>query len=428
MTGLVAMVGLAVDGGMAFSDRRAAQNAADAAALAGAMAKINGETYWKTTAWDRAEDNGYYDDIVRSEVDVYSCDEVGSASCGYYQGDPNYIQVIIATNVSTFFARVVGIIETHNRVEAIALAKPGTTGSLFGGNAIVELKPFGTNCSSGGGEFIVGGSGVVNVYGGGVLVNSNNSCMAFQQNGCNTELNLYDGGKINLVPGAGASLQTLCAGQMPPYPDEWGSAEPIEWPPEDYILPAPAQCSQSPASPTYDGINTTTLYPGHYDILPPNGLSGSIVHLAPGNYCVRRVLKAVGASTTLEGTDVFVYIEAGGDFNLNGGNVTLAANTTDDTNPYKGYLLYVAPKAGYEDFSVSPAACTINGGAVSTLTGAILAPYCDITISGSSGSTGIKAQIIGYTITLSGDNILNFFFNADLSPVKTFPPKIGLMK
>ena len=39
--GLIGMTGLAVDGGMAFSDRRHAQNAADTAAVAGALAKID---------------------------------------------------------------------------------------------------------------------------------------------------------------------------------------------------------------------------------------------------------------------------------------------------------------------------------------------------------------------------------------------------
>ena len=41
--GLVGITGLAIDGGMSFSDRRHAQNAADTAALAGALAKINAQ-------------------------------------------------------------------------------------------------------------------------------------------------------------------------------------------------------------------------------------------------------------------------------------------------------------------------------------------------------------------------------------------------
>ncbi|HTP00976.1 MAG TPA: pilus assembly protein TadG-related protein, partial [Anaerolineales bacterium] len=39
--GLIAIAGLAIDGGNIYSDRSRARNAADAAALAGAMVKVN---------------------------------------------------------------------------------------------------------------------------------------------------------------------------------------------------------------------------------------------------------------------------------------------------------------------------------------------------------------------------------------------------
>src|ERR1051326_344389 len=57
--GLFAMTGLAIDGSAKFSDRRHAQNAADAAALAGALAKINADPQWDLTAMNRARGNGY---------------------------------------------------------------------------------------------------------------------------------------------------------------------------------------------------------------------------------------------------------------------------------------------------------------------------------------------------------------------------------
>ena len=42
--GLIGMTGLAIDGGMIFSDRRQAQNAADTAALAGSVRKLTEES------------------------------------------------------------------------------------------------------------------------------------------------------------------------------------------------------------------------------------------------------------------------------------------------------------------------------------------------------------------------------------------------
>ena len=73
MIGLIAMTGLAIDGSMVLSDRRNAQNAADTAVLAGALAKVRPQTDaygnpipWKLVALDRAGSNGYTGDLVRA--------------------------------------------------------------------------------------------------------------------------------------------------------------------------------------------------------------------------------------------------------------------------------------------------------------------------------------------------------------------------
>jgi hypothetical protein len=60
LVAIVAMVGLVIDGGSAFGQRRGQQNAADLAALAGAVALINSVDA-TTAARDVAETNGYKD-------------------------------------------------------------------------------------------------------------------------------------------------------------------------------------------------------------------------------------------------------------------------------------------------------------------------------------------------------------------------------
>src|SRR5215211_2531051 len=124
--GLFAITGLAIDGSAKYSDRRHAQNAADNAALAGALALTNDDPNWKLDALDRAADNGY-DDSVK-EVQVYRCDEV-DATCGdYYDGLSSYVQVIITSHVNTYFACVIGISETVNTVSAVTYwSKKGPT-------------------------------------------------------------------------------------------------------------------------------------------------------------------------------------------------------------------------------------------------------------------------------------------------------------
>ena len=117
MIGLIGMVGLAVDGGMAFSDRRHAQNAADTAALAGSLARVNEDSNWRSVAWDVADENGY-DGLLSNDVEVYLCsDEAASCTLPAFANPDDYVQVIITTWFDTFFAKVVGfglyIIESY---------------------------------------------------------------------------------------------------------------------------------------------------------------------------------------------------------------------------------------------------------------------------------------------------------------------------
>ena len=84
-----------------------------------------------TAALDLADENGY-DNSTSKKVDVYS-----PPISGYYTGDASYVQVIIDSDVNTTFSRVVGIDQTHNLVEAVALTKEG--GALFNGAMLISV-------------------------------------------------------------------------------------------------------------------------------------------------------------------------------------------------------------------------------------------------------------------------------------------------
>ena len=135
--GLFGVAGLAIDGSAKYSDRRHAQNAADTAALAGALAKINGDPNWDLVALNRAGDNGYDNSHNDSngptnDVSVNSPPVSGMyAACNNPRFDCNdYVQVIITSHVRTWFARVVGIDETQNHVEALSSAIGGDRKSV----------------------------------------------------------------------------------------------------------------------------------------------------------------------------------------------------------------------------------------------------------------------------------------------------------
>src|SRR5919106_3038217 len=132
--GIFAFAALAIDGSMIFSDRRHAQNAADTAATAAALAKIRSQNFI-TAATIRATSNGYDNNGTTNVVDVYN-----PPLDGFYAGDSEYIQVKITSHVKTNFARVIGRYEVINHAEAVARAVPGYRTSAFGGNALVALN------------------------------------------------------------------------------------------------------------------------------------------------------------------------------------------------------------------------------------------------------------------------------------------------
>src|SRR5512145_2148684 len=75
--GLFGFSALAIDGSRVYSDRRHAQNAADAAALSAALARIRGPltSNYVNAAELRAADNGYVVDGPRTDVEVNLCND-----------------------------------------------------------------------------------------------------------------------------------------------------------------------------------------------------------------------------------------------------------------------------------------------------------------------------------------------------------------
>jgi hypothetical protein len=132
---LFGFAALAIDGSNVFSDRRHAQNAADTSAMAAALAKVRNGT-WEADGLARAASNGYDDNGTTNDVYVYN-----PPVDGIYAGNNQYIQVKIISQVNTFFARVIGIPQVTNRVQAVTRVIPTTITPLFNGNSVVGLAP-----------------------------------------------------------------------------------------------------------------------------------------------------------------------------------------------------------------------------------------------------------------------------------------------
>jgi hypothetical protein len=430
--GLFAVTGLAIDGSAKFSDRRHAQNAADTAAVAGALALARGDTSWEYDAEQRAFENGYDDSHLRTDVssnDVWiynppnsgpysDCSDLTHFDCH------DYVQVIIDSNVNTYFARVIGIMQTHNHVEAVAsLIKENKIGkTVFGGNAVVALSPEG--CA-----LMAQGTSNVIINGGGLYSNSDDASCSFQSASCSSvlDVNNPDGsqGAVTMIGGYNAHLGCMPQANLVP-----AAQQQIPFPPPYQEIAPPAVCSD-PVSNGPTG-KTVTLSPGHYSAMPPKPSMSSIT-LQPGVYCIDTTIRA-NAGDILKvaaGTPgVFLYVKPGGSFTFNGGATVqlwgINADNGSSLAMYKNFLIYLAPNYA----SGTPTTCTLNGNSADLFTGMIYAPYCNVTIDGTSGSSGFQTQIIGYTVKFSGGANVTLNYDASSNPLSslTVPLQVGLTR
>lgn len=438
IVGLVALVALAVDGGNAFADRRHAQNAADAAALAAALAKINDQD-WQTAAMGRAISNGYNNDGIHSTVTVSNppgagCNGVNSP----YAGNDEYVQVVIRSTVDTFFGSVVGINQMNNCVEAVARAREGAYVPLYNGAGVVALKPNGNS--------VFGNVGNINltVRNSGVFVNSNGSC-AMSVNG---NVNLTVDTQYGIVGGFCRTGNVTVHG-----PVVTGSGQ-VPYPPSINVPPPSISCSG-------EGYRSgNTYYPGHYSNISLSA-NGSYT-FAPGNYCVDNGISisgnialtmnnvnmqlnggsfAIAGNSSVSCSNFLFYStgNAGGiHFNGNSGNTCTGATfylesgnlvwngnvantfTARTEGPYANLLIYMP----YGNTS----GLTINGNSGNTIVGTVLAVQSPITISGNSGTAGFRSQIVGYTIQFSGNaNTTIDYRDSDNFDIPS-PPTIELVR
>jgi len=121
---LVGFSALAIDGARVFEDKRHAQNAADTAALAGALAYSRDyidDAGIETAAQTRATDNGYIDqNTAANDVTVTVTDTVVGACPFHLSGKE--IKVEIVTTIDTTLTRVLGRQTMSSKSTAVSRA------------------------------------------------------------------------------------------------------------------------------------------------------------------------------------------------------------------------------------------------------------------------------------------------------------------
>jgi len=366
--GMVALLGitaLVVDGGNVFLDHREAQNAADSAALASALARVRGENFVQK-ANAVAALNGYNNDGATNNVQVYS-----PPIDGDHVGDIEYIQVIITSRVDTFFGGIIGQEFIINRVSSVTRTKTPELAELIYGYAVVSLAP--TSDCDNHLSFYLHEEATLDITGGGVFINSNNpDCALIQE--ASGSIRIRDRFPITIVGGARIQKPQ----QLTPYPPSTGRT-PIPYPPP--FMPPKIGCSkQAEISETGSSMSA-----GIWDEdFPPPGVRV----LDKGVYCVQNFI--IGDGVHISGTNVTFVVD---------GQLYWSGNSTIElSSPKKGEfagLLIYLPIDNHNKV-------VLNGNADSSIKGTILAPGSTIHINGNDSKFGFHSQIIGFRIDAKG--------------------------
>lgn len=372
--GLVGMSALAIDGGNAYLERRKTQNAADSAALSGAIARIEGGD-WRATALASAATNGFDNDGVTNTVEL-NTPPIG----GPYADNPEYIQVIVTSHLETFFGPVIGVPQITVSTQAISQTKPAIYGQMFDGYALVSLAPH-SKCDVKRG-FFIHGEATLALQGGGLFVNSDNPTCAYIQMGSGG-VRIEDESPFSIVGGASIQKPILHT----PFPPQTG-AIPMAYPPA-IRMPRVGCGSRIAQVIGEDGSSMTS---GNWDDdFPPEG----VTHLESGVYCIGGDV-LVGDDGQLKGDHVTLIVEHGSLQFKSGAKIKLNAPMNGEN---AGLLIYM-PLDNHKRV-------VLNGDYESTYKGTIFAPSAEIHLNGIESPLGYHSQIIGYYIEVDGNDIIN---------------------
>ena len=374
---LLGFAGLAIDFGIAAGGRRGAQNAADAAALAGAGILHDGSSVSaaRTAALAWAQKNGYGGADVTVNIPPQS---------GPHTGDSSYVEVLIREQRPTVFMRIL-------QVDSVAIsARAVARQSRLKNYAMIVLNA--TKCSS----YNQSSGSVLTLNGGGLMVNS--SCQPSGSQGGGSAVNAsfidyYNAGSWEQSNNASSSVPPTAVGA------------PMADPLATLARPQPGTASPdsggTPASPrvrNISGSGNVTLHPGTYYGGLKISASGT-VFFEPGMYIFAgggldysSSATIIGSNVTLFNTsDRFAARKGAGDC----GGFSLAGS---------GELKLSAPTSGtYKDMLFwQDDACTVamtHAGKKYTTAGVIYLPKAQLTVSGGGylGALQIVVDSFQYT-------------------------------
>jgi len=390
--GLFGFAALAIDGSMAFSDRRHAQNAADTAAFAGSLAYTRGADI-TSAVQTRATSNGY-DGGAANDVTITVTDVPSGACPGNAPGKD--VTVNITSYVDTTFARVIGRDQLTNSVTATSRGCLNTVGALFDGNAIVALNPSTSgNCGIDTGN---SNSKTWKTTGGGVFSNGclqhPNGTLTIPNDKCVTSVGVAQvsgGGTHNCV-------QQNQTSKSYSYPTDIAE-----------IMP------RDPCT----GAITAGRYAGGGKV-PTSGQTTFNNDI----FCIAN-FDILDAHIELNNATLYVTDE-NFDSRFNGGGNTGFFGTASTSGEYQGYYMIIKllSKAAADDCDQY---FDFRGNGNLGMVGTILAPSTCLDYRGNSSGTSTHSQMIFYNFTSNGTADLDIHYQAGENHLEPVDASIQLL-
>ena len=405
--GLFAFAALAIDSSRAYSNKRHAQNAADTAALAGALsyAREGNTNNVETVALARAASNGYENVVGNPStvVTVTIANVPNAADCpGKAQGKD--ITVTIESYVDTTFAKILGRETMASGATAISRACGFKYVPLFDGYPIVGLNPD-KGAGAKGCGFTTGNSGSAEweVVGGGVF---SNGC-AFSKNP--GSVNFHGSCAVSVGGASGFDCQS---------PNQTSLL--IDYPADvDEIMP-PSPCVGG--SPGPGGTYTAG------GKVPTTGQTT----FTNGVYCISDLDKLDKKDITLNNATLYVTdlafdlkFAGGGGFY---GNATQPGGYAG-SEPYENYYMIVARNNNpCPDFAHGQQVIEWRGNGSGAFTGTVLAPSACLDVRGNGNPSGMHTQLIAYVVGSNGNADVYINYQEDENHRVPVSPNISILE
>lgn len=395
---MIGFVALSVDAGFLMAERRQAQNAADAGALAGAKSVQRDEvTEAETSAVDYVADHNGFDGSGDDVVAEYPADPAPPSP--YVATDCVFVSV--THDVNKFF--VGALYDGDWQVAAEAWACTKMKPEPY---ALIALDRDGDGLKS-------GGNASLTIVGGGALSNIDaDICGTASWISADGPLDAY--GDITVCTNADVDANPIRS-NSPAIDDPLGSI----------AEPTMAQCGTTQANPNIKNSSddTTTIGPGNYtDGISVSGQDKELV-LTPGLYCFGDDFKANSGSNglTIRGENVTLYFYGDAMLNLDGGGVSLIMDA-----PPGGPCTIAACNAEILVF-YSRTNCDemrLVGGNNTSMEGIFYAPCSSLHLGGGSGSQYIGQIIVADATIIGGADITLVYDNKVLTEV----PRVFLVQ